>query len=129
MSEITKQQAQDEFAKYQKKVTPNDVDDVLQKEDDILKKSEGPLAKFASKIKLLFSVIKDYKNGSYKDIPWTTIAAIIGALIYVFSPIDLIPDFIPGIGLVDDAAVLSLCLKAISNDLEKYQTWKKSKKK
>lgn len=129
MSEITKQQAQDEFAKYQKKVTPNDVDDVLQKEDDILKKSEGPLAKFATKIKLLFSVIKDYKNGSYKDIPWTTIAAIIGALIYVFSPIDLIPDFIPGIGLVDDAAVLSLCLKAISNDLEKYQTWKKSKKK
>jgi len=82
------------------------------------------LEKFAEQIKLLFSMIKDYVNGSYKEIPWTTIAGIVGTLIYIFSPIDVIPDFIPGLGLLDDAAVLAFCLKAISIDIEHYKTWK-----
>jgi uncharacterized membrane protein YkvA (DUF1232 family) len=45
-------------------------------------------------------------------------------LIYIFSPIDLIPDFIPVLGLTDDAVVLGLCLAAIATDLKKYEIWK-----
>jgi len=53
-----------------------------------------------------------------------TIAAIIGSLLYIFSPIDLIPDLIPVAGLLDDAAVLGLCLNGISADLKNYSAWK-----
>jgi uncharacterized membrane protein YkvA (DUF1232 family) len=125
MAKFTEEQAEEEFANYTRNVTEDDVSGVLDKEEAILGKAHGPLEKFAHNIKLLFSVVKDYVNGNYKEMPWTTIAAIVGALLYVFSPIDLVPDFIPVVGLLDDAAVLGMCLKAIGRDLKTYEIWKK----
>jgi len=127
-AKFTEEEAEEQFAKYAKKVKKDDVSGVLEKEEAILGKAKGPLAKFAKNIKLLFSVVKDYAQGNYKEIPWTSIAAIIGALLYVFSPFDLVPDFIPVFGLMDDAAVLGLCLNGIGNDLNKYEMWKQQKK-
>jgi uncharacterized membrane protein YkvA (DUF1232 family) len=125
MPDFTEKQVEDEFDKYSRNVTEDDVSGVLDKEDEILGKAHGPLEKFAQNIKLLFSVVKDYASGNYKEIPWTTIAAIIGSLLYVFSPIDLVPDFIPFVGLLDDAAVMSVCLAGIGRDLKKYEIWKR----
>jgi uncharacterized membrane protein YkvA (DUF1232 family) len=125
MAKFTDEQVEEEFAKYSNDVSQDDVSGVLDKEEEILSKVRGPLEKFAQKIKLLFSMVKDYVNGSYREVPWVTIAAVVGSLIYIFSPIDLIPDFIPILGLTDDAAVLALCLKGIATDLGKYQLWKK----
>jgi uncharacterized membrane protein YkvA (DUF1232 family) len=121
---FTEEQAQEEFEKYRDRVTEDDVSGILEKEAKIMEKARGPLQKFIEDMSLLFSVIKDYANGSYRKIPWTTIAAIIGTLVYIFSPIDLIPDFIPGVGLLDDAAVLGICLTAIHKDLQDYRAWK-----
>jgi uncharacterized membrane protein YkvA (DUF1232 family) len=39
------------------------------------------------------------------------------------SPIDLMPDFIPGIGLIDDAAVLALLLHSMAQDLAAFRVW------
>ena len=126
MPDFTDKQVKEEYKKYSRNVSEDDVNGVLDKEKAILGKAHGPLEKFAQDIKILFSLIKDYANGTYREIPWTTIAGIIGALLYVFSPIDLIPDFIPVLGLTDDAAVVALSLKGISKDLEKYCKWKNS---
>ena len=48
----------------------------------------------------------------------------IAALLYVLSPIDLIPDFIPVVGYVDDALVVAVCIKLVQADLDKYRDWK-----
>jgi uncharacterized membrane protein YkvA (DUF1232 family) len=39
---------------------------------------------------------------------------ILGTLLYIFSPIDIAPDFIPFIGQIDDIAVLTLLVSEVS---------------
>ncbi|MDD3536919.1 MAG: YkvA family protein [Eubacteriales bacterium] len=45
-------------------------------------------------------------------------------LLYFVSPIDLIPDVIPGLGLTDDVVILGLIIRQVSSDLDKYKAWK-----
>jgi uncharacterized membrane protein YkvA (DUF1232 family) len=126
MSKLTDKQVKEEFEKYSRNVTKEDVSGVIDKEELILKKITGPLKKFGDNVKILFSLIKDYKSGKYREIPWTTMTAAIAALIYVFSPIDIVPDFIPFAGLIDDALIVSYCLLSIKADLDEYKVWKES---
>lgn len=71
----------------------------------------------------LIRLIQAYVRGDYRRLPWRTLALATGALIYFVMPIDLIPDFIVGIGYLDDAAVVSYVLKAIHADLERFANW------
>lgn len=130
MTEITNEQAEKELNERSATVSEADVGRILKNQDEIEKKfsSEGPLKKFFNDITLLLSMVRDYWGGEYREIPWTTIAAAVAALAYVLSPVDLIPDFIPVIGYIDDAAVVALCLSAIKSDLENYKRWKTPKK-
>lgn len=117
-----------EFERRKKSTTEDDLKKVLEHEEEINKKSKkGLLAKFWDDIQLMFALLKDYWNGDYREVSWGTIASIVVALLYVFSPIDLIPDVIPVLGLLDDAMVVSLCLKMVHGDLEKYRKFKKNK--
>ena len=89
-------------------------------------KDSSHLERFAKDLMLFMSLIKDYYKGNYRDIPYKTISAGVVGLLYTLNPIDIIPDFIPFIGHIDDALVLTFCLKLIGKDLQKYQTWKQS---
>ena len=124
---ITKGQAAKELKKGAKRVTEDDVGKVLTKQKDIEDKFKtgGPLGGFIEDLKLLFSVVKDYYKGRYRKIPWFSIGSIVFALLYVLNPVDLIPDFIPVIGYVDDALVVAACLALVEQDLEDYKKWKK----
>lgn len=82
------------------------------------------IGKELAKIPLLVQLVRSYIKKEYTDIPLASIVAITAALIYFLSPIDLIPDIIPGIGKVDDAAVLAIAIKVIETDIESYQQWR-----
>ena len=88
-------------------------------------KGSGKLQRFGTDIKLMFSMIRDYWYGNYRSVPWKTIAAVAGALLYVLNPLDFIPDFILAVGFLDDAGVVALCLKLLESDLHRYAAWKK----
>lgn len=76
-------------------------------------------------LKLSIDLLSDYNRGLYRDLSKNSILFLIGGFIYLVSPIDLIPDFLPG-GFIDDAAVFLFVFKKIEIELEKYREWKSS---
>jgi uncharacterized membrane protein YkvA (DUF1232 family) len=67
----------------------------------------------------LFSLFRDMLGGRYKA-SFLTMVAIVAAAIYIFSPIDLIPDFIPIVGWMDDGAVFYFLIKRLMYELSRY---------
>ena len=85
------------------------------------------VGRFFGKIKLFIEMVKEYFQGNYREIPVKTIVLITAALIYFVSPADAIPDFIVGIGFVDDGAVIAYVFSALNEDIESFKTWKEEK--
>ncbi len=100
----------------------------LQRLEKKLKKIPFAGDKLAA-IPIMSSLVKSYIKKEYKDIPIGTIIAIISALIYFVSPIDIIPDSIPFIGYFDDAAVVAACWKLVDSDIEEYEKWREKNNK
>lgn len=85
------------------------------------------VGRFFGKIKLFIEMVKEYFQGNYREIPVKTIVLITAALIYFVSPVDTIPDFLIGIGFVDDGAVIAYVFNSLSEDIESFKTWKEGK--
>ena len=74
-------------------------------------------------------LLSDCTRGIYEKLPRWTVFGILAALFYAFSPIDLILDFIPLAGFLDDAAVIGLVLElGLARDLMQYRDWKRQKR-
>jgi len=84
----------------------------------------GFLVRLFQDLKLLIPLIKDYWQGTYRDVSVKSIVIFVAALAYIISPIDLIPDYIIGLGQIDDAVILGLSLYFLEKDLRKYKEWK-----
>ena len=108
------------------KVDEGDLDMVMKNNRKISDKiaNAGFLKKYTELAKAMFGMIRDYKKGIYKQVPWFTIAAAAFSLLYIFNPLDIVPDFIPGLGYVDDLAVFTFALKFIQTDIHSYLDWK-----
>lgn len=106
----------------------DDVSTVINNVAGILKKSsEGPLKTFFDDIKTMCDMVKAWVKKEYRTIPYRTIGMIILTLLYVFSPFDIISDLIPGIGLMDDAMMVGLCLKVARDDINDFREWAKNR--
>ena len=80
-------------------------------------------------IPTLVSLVRSYINKEYTEAPLGSIISIITAMLYVVSPVDLIPDNIPVLGQLDDVAVIAFCWPLIDNDVKNYEEWRKKKQK
>ncbi|EIT85851.1 hypothetical protein A374_08449 [Fictibacillus macauensis ZFHKF-1] len=81
------------------------------------------LRELTAQVKGLIRMMKHYRDGSYRNISKKSMLLIVAALLYFVSPIDAVPDFIVGIGLLDDAAVLAFLYKTIKREIEQYREW------
>ena len=73
-------------------------------------------------VKLLWRLLADYARGRYRA-PWRFIAAVGFAFLYLILPIDIIPDFLPGLGYLDDASVFGMVLRASQIEILAYRAW------
>ena len=88
--------------------------------------NKGNLTTIWEELNLFLSLAKDYSLGNYTTIPTRSIIATFASLLYFLSPLDFIPDFILGLGFIDDIYILTLVYKQLTKDLEKYKQWKES---
>ncbi|NPA88168.1 MAG: DUF1232 domain-containing protein [Epsilonproteobacteria bacterium] len=77
---------------------------------------------FIDDLKLLFGMITDKEYSIDKK----TYLIIAGAIAYVVLPTDIIPDFIPGVGFVDDAFVVGMVVKQLKDEIESYKRFKEN---
>ena len=107
-------------------VTDRDVQRVVQEADAIESRfhRDGPLERLLDDGRLLLRLVQDAWNGSYRRVPRWTLSAAVFTLLYVLNPLDLVPDAIPVVGALDDAAVVSLALLLMEQDLLAYRTWR-----
>ena len=120
--------AEAEIGRRAERVTREDVEGLLGKEAtaERLSKKAGFLSQYWEDIKTSFSLIRDWFNGTYDKVPARMVVSLVGALIYFISPLDVIPDWVPMAGLVDDAAILAFVFKLSEADLNIYRRWKQS---
>ncbi len=102
--------------------------------DELLERLEKKLKVFPkigdklSHIPIFVSLIKSYVKKEYTKVPLGTIIAIVSAMIYFVSAVDLIPDFIPIVGYFDDVGVGVVCFNLVESDIKEYIEWRDSNK-
>ncbi|MBD1380372.1 YkvA family protein [Metabacillus arenae] len=90
---------------------------------------EGELKGSWRTLRTFVEAIKAWKSGEYPHFPKKSVVIIVAALIYFVTPIDLVPDFLIGLGILDDAAVLAFVANQIKKDLNKFDEWKQQQSK
>ena len=88
------------------------------------KKDVGTIAHEAwGTVQLLIRMVRASASGEYTGLPTTTAVAAVAVLIYFLSPIDIIPDFIPVIGLLDDMALVAWFSATLKEEMDKFEEW------
>ncbi len=118
---ITEEQFNDAYKRFEKYQTK----ELDMKTYEKAERKANKLGEQMSNFKLLLSMVADNWNGVFK-IPKLDLAIIIGAIIYVASPIDAIPDFFPFLGWLDDISIVSIAVIKLADIIEKYKAFKNS---
>lgn len=88
-----------------------------------LRNDKEGIRKLKETIPTFNKMLRSYINGDYKKLPWKSLLLIAAGLVYFVSPIDVIPDFIPVAGYLDDMTVILWIVNAIREDVENFQEW------
>jgi uncharacterized membrane protein YkvA (DUF1232 family) len=85
----------------------------------------GRLRGLLPDLALVARMLRAHFTRGYRDVSPRTIALALLTALYLLTPIDLIPDFIPVVGYLDDVVVLGFLLKAIRADLDRFADWER----
>ena len=88
-------------------------DDIMNIRENLAGTNRGPIARIWDKVIALSDLITDPGAG------WGAKAIAIGALVYLVMPIDAVSDFIPVVGLLDDAGVIAAAAATLAAELGK----------
>ncbi len=81
------------------------------------------LAAVFADLQLIVRLVRAWLKGDYRDVSKKSLVILVGALLYFLMPIDAIPDFVPGVGFLDDAGVIAMALTAAKSEIDKFRSW------
>lgn len=83
---------------------------------------------FIKKIPVMIRMVKSImsKNGYKPEFKNVILPALV--MVYLISPLDFIPDWIPVIGVFDDIALLAFAMPMLIAEAEKFIAWEASLK-
>ena len=97
----------------------------LAKDGFSIVKGKKKFSEVQNEITTLITMVTDSVRGSYKGLGKKNLLMIVAGLIYLINPLDIVPDFIFGIGFADDLSVLVYIISKLSEEMAKYRFWKK----
>ncbi len=72
----------------------------------------------------LLRLLRAYVSGEYRQVSARSLILIVAAVLYFVVPLDLVPDFLLGLGLIDDAAVIGYVYSVVSAELRDFESWR-----
>ncbi|MEM1043644.1 MAG: YkvA family protein [Bacteroidota bacterium] len=113
------------FRRKAERVTrnPKRVRTVVREAYDKIAEHREEIGQIRTDLPVLLRLVRAWLGGEYRRVPLKAIVLIVGAVLYFLNPLDLIPDFLPVVGYLDDAAVLSYVLRTLHAEVELYGAW------
>ena len=108
-------------------IAPGDISSALgQRAEALEKASQGGdhHPRMQRQTEVALQLLTDHDAGECPQVPYHTVSLLGVAVLYLLDPMDVIPDWIPGVGISDDALVLELAFELGAAGVERYCTWK-----
>ncbi|HVO22677.1 MAG TPA: YkvA family protein [Candidatus Margulisiibacteriota bacterium] len=110
------------------RIAPADITALLQAERGLRQRAAGlqsdHLQLLAEQLALALDCLRDHVDGACPQIPYYTISLLAAAVSYFADELDVIPDFLPHIGQLDDAVVMAMAYELGHDGLRRYCAWK-----
>ena len=84
---------------------------------------QGKLKEVWESLMALLRLVRAWVDGRYRQVPWQTVVLAIAGLTYFLMPMDMVPDWIVGLGFLDDVAVIGWVVKTIKGELDAFRKW------
>jgi uncharacterized membrane protein YkvA (DUF1232 family) len=111
----------DDTQRYQQH--PEDADALARNAYDRAQRHKAPLHRVWHDLTTFLRLLRSWATGKYKLLPWKSLSLVIAAVLYFMSPIDAIPDFLPGLGFIDDVFIIGWVMRHIRRDVENFRQW------
>lgn len=124
----SEQDAQEHFEtggwQHEAEDTVNDrerMEDLDRKRDEFMQKRG--LSRVKQQLVLLWNYLGAVISGRYKGYSMWAYLKVVACLLYVVSPLDLVPDFFPWVGWLDDIAVVLYVCGLVKEELARFSAW------
>jgi len=119
------------FARYRSRASvlarsPEEISSLAARAAKKLANSSGlGLGTMQDELAALIGLLKAYANGTYRGVAKRTLGAIAAAVLYFVMPLDVVPDFVVGLGLIDDAAVIAYVFNKVRGEVREFLAWQR----